>query len=139
MVWLTPFSRPAVPTPVGNPRLRPTNRHRFEPRFTFPWSALEEVAIRVELCLPEAWWDLRGAGREFSGPVEMVYNAAALNERLFALPGFDRAAYAGRRAEQTGEEREFICWRKPKHRAALMVSGPVRAGPCGSQPLTKKS
>ncbi len=87
----------------------------FEPAFSFPWLALEEVVVRIEPCLSEAWWDLKGGGYTFSAPVEIVYNADALNQRLFALPGFDRAAYdAARRAEAAGEEREFLCWRKPK-------------------------
>ena len=105
--------------PEGRPSVSVTAEHvqawlGFEPRFTFPWSALEEVSVRIEPCLSEAWWELRGGEHHFSAPVEIVFNSRALNERLFALPGFDRAAYdAARRAEETGEEKEFICWRKP--------------------------
>ena len=80
-----------------------------------PWTALEQVAIRIEPTLSEAWWELSGGEYQFSAPVEVVYNSRALNERLFALPGFDRAAYdAARYAEAAGEEKEFICWRKPQ-------------------------
>ena len=106
--------------PEGRPSLSVTDERveawlGFEPRFTFPWSALEIVAIRFEPVLSEAWWELNGGGHDFTAPVEMVVNADALSKRLFALPGFDRATYgAARRAEAAGEEGEFICWRKPK-------------------------
>jgi hypothetical protein len=106
--------------PEGRPSVSVTDEHveawlGFEPRFTFPWPALEEVTVRIEPTLGEAWWELRGGQHSFSAPLEIVYNAESLNQRLFALPGFDRAAYdAARLAETTGEEREFLCWRKPK-------------------------
>jgi hypothetical protein len=88
-----------------------------EPRFRIKWSQIELVTVGVmaasDLGYSEAFWTLAGDGAELVAPVEVVVNAEQLNQRLFALPGFDMAVYRrALEAEAEGRAGEFICWRK---------------------------
>ncbi len=78
-----------------------------EPRFRVSWSQVESVSIEVmvnsDLNYSEAFWRLAGDGAEFAAPVEVIVNAEQLNQRLFALPGFDMVEYGrAREAEAQG-------------------------------------
>jgi len=81
------------------------------------WSQVERVSVGVVAApgaeYSEAFWFLEGDGVSLGAPVDLVMNAEFLNRRLFALPGFDQAAYeAARRAEAAYEPGDFVCWER---------------------------
>jgi hypothetical protein len=60
----------------------------------------------------ECFWELAGGEVPFGVPVEIVIGSEAFNAGLFALPGFDMAAYRqAREAEAAGKAGHFVCWR----------------------------
>ncbi len=62
----------------------------------------------------EGFWDLVGGPVPLGVPVEIVAGSDAFNARLFALPGFDTAAYQqAREAEAAGSSGYFVCWQAP--------------------------
>jgi len=81
------------------------------------WADVDRVSIDIvtapQAGYSEAFWFLDGSGVRLGAPVELVMNAEFLNRRLFALPGFDQAAYeAARRAEAAFETGDFVCWER---------------------------
>ena len=80
------------------------------------WSQVREIAVEVlvvaDAGYSEAFWKLTGPGVEFGAPVEVVVGADEFNERLFAFPGFDHAAYQrAREAEEKAKPGLYVCWR----------------------------
>ena len=89
-----------------------------KPAFHIRWEQVERVSIIVTVYdsdWAEAFWSLTGAGQEFGAPVDMVVNADQLKNRLFALPGFDMAAYErARKSESDALECEVVCWNRDR-------------------------
>jgi hypothetical protein len=79
------------------------------------WPSVRQIAIEVivvvDIGYSEAFWKITGPGLDFGAPVELVVGADEFKARLFAFPGFDRAAYRrAREAEVNAEPGFFICW-----------------------------
>jgi hypothetical protein len=116
------YERPAPWDPSGPPALAVdaeavTVWFEGVVKYQIRWDQIEQVSLSVvvapEADYSEAFWSLTGDGVHFGAPVEVIMNAEDLNQRLFALPGFDMGAYRrAREAESNGQPGDFICWRR---------------------------
>ncbi len=92
------------------------------PQWRIEWSQVTQVAVDVIDYGggdAEGFWDLAGGPVPFGVPVEIVAGSDAFNARLFALRGFDMAAYQqAREAEAAGKAGYFVCWRAPEAEAS---------------------
>ncbi|HMC67169.1 MAG TPA: hypothetical protein VKI65_19695 [Gemmataceae bacterium] len=79
------------------------------------WVQVREVAVDVIDYgdgSAEGFWHLSGDGTELDVPVEIVMGSDEFNALMFALPGFDMAAYRrAREAEAAAKAGYFVCWR----------------------------
>ena len=87
------------------------------PQWRIEWTQIQQVAVEVIDYGggdAEGFWALAGGPVPFGVPVEVVAGSEAFNIRLFALPGFDVAAYhRAREAEAARTGGFFVCWRAP--------------------------
>lgn len=87
------------------------------PQWRIEWAQVERVTVDVIDYgggHAEGFWVVEGGPVPFGVPVEIVAGSEVFNARLFALPGFDMAAYhRAREAEAIGVGGSFVCWRAP--------------------------